>query len=162
MISVGRDRKVRLFRMLRLFRMIIVAFVAVPIIISVGMLGNSMVRAALTGRATGTVIRYDYRNSATDENSRKPVVIFTVPTGDAVEFYSWLGAPWEHYEVGQEVPVVYDTADPSQAEIADFWTLWMLPLLFIGAGFMTAGFGFLITRRIRKVLNDIPGRTHAG
>jgi hypothetical protein len=40
------------------------------------------------------------------------------------------------YQVGDSVPVLYDPSNPAMAVIANFDTMWLLPLILVGCGIL--------------------------
>ena len=47
-----------------------------------------------------------------------------------------------YYHVGDQVPIIYDGANPSHAVINKFSTIWFDTIFFSLAGLIVAGFGF--------------------
>lgn len=74
-------------------------------------------------RVMGTVTLIEERlgqhvnGSWTGGSSYRPVVRFRTLAGEEIETITNLGSPLAAPPVGQEVPVVYDSADPTLAEI---------------------------------------------
>ena len=80
-----------------------------------------------------------------------PQVVFQIPNGQTFKFQSEVGSQPPAFNVGQQVEVVYQTANPNQAEIDSMMSLWFQPgcmllmgLLFLVLGFVLSGFGILI------------------
>jgi hypothetical protein len=62
--------------------------------------------------------------------------------GASVAFKAKPGLLWASpFDVGERVTVAYDEADPQDAKIVSFWTLWLMPasLMLFGAGCLLAG-----------------------
>ena len=70
-----------------------------------------------------------------------PVVRFHTPNGVEYEFKSEHGSRPSMYKVGQKVTVLYDPADPEQADIRSAVGRWLAPavMVFIGLGFICGG-----------------------
>ena len=85
----------------------------------------------------GTVVELKQRVS-TDDNKKKvsyaPVVTFVTGTGKKIEFLSTAGSNPPAYTVGQKVEVLYLPADPRNARIHDFISLWGIELILGLAG----------------------------
>lgn len=75
-----------------------------------------------------------------------PVVRFQPASGDEIQFRSNVGSNPAGYRQGEQVPVLYDPAQPAEARIRSFFQLWLLPLVlgFIGAVFAIVGTGLAI------------------
>jgi len=86
-----------------------------------------------------------------------PVVRFTTPSREVIEFQSEYGARPSIYKIDQKVNVVYDPADPHNAEIRSGLSRWLVPgiLFFIGSIFLCGGcmtfFAFVIMRNAGSV-----------
>lgn len=97
----------------------------------------------------GTVVE-EYRSS----NSTYPVVEFAAGNGKTIRFHGSTGnsgAP--DYEVGTQIKVLYDPANPAEAQIADFEQFWLGPLAvsIFGFLFLLAGIGsFFLVRNSDK------------
>lgn len=88
-----------------------------------------------TVRTGGTVIALKRERGAKGFAEDHPVVRFVPPeTGETVEFRSRFGMWPSPFSVAQSVEVAYDPADPAQARINSFWTIWFLPLLLAAFG----------------------------
>jgi len=104
---------------------------------------ESMAFLDTAARTDGTVIALKRERSAKGMALDHPVVRFTHPeSGEAVEFKSRFGIWPSPFAVGEPVEVAYDPADPSQAKIDSFWTIWLLPLLLalFGLACLVAGY----------------------
>jgi len=102
-------------------------------------------------RATGLVVDnawLDNRMQGGDETPGgwAPVVRYEHTSGSPTTFTSGVSSyPDPRYTVGDEVDVLFDADDPAGAEIADFWTLWLVPLVLSGIGAVMALFGGILT-----------------
>lgn len=110
------------------------------------------VRRQLAGsaKATGKVVGF-----GTIQGQRGylycPQVEFQIPTGQTIKFQSEVGSQPPAYNIGQQVQVVYQTSNPSKAEIDSAMALWFAPgcmslmgLAFLFMGVVLFGFGLLI------------------
>jgi hypothetical protein len=96
--------------------------IAVPV-------AHQLVLATKTGRATGTVVdhtlfpgsgKMDHILYATGaSNTLRPVIEFRTASGALQRFQNPKTWPGVADQMGQEVPVAYDPADPSQATVDD-------------------------------------------
>lgn|GEM_PF-1639268 len=137
-------------------------FILLFFLVGLGCLVYAPVKAVKTAMfiaraqtAVGTVVSYQMdSNRARSSNGRTsmsttyaPEVTFTAPDGRTVEFRSQLSSSSMHYGIGQTVPVYFDPAHPSQAEIKSFIPLWM-PIIFVsglGLAFCALSGGALFT-----------------
>ena len=92
-------------------------------------------RRALLHRAQGTVVRMEY----TMGRMQAPVVAFVGPNGP-VEFRSSIGSSPPAFRVGEIVTVLFDPAQPTNAQLDSFWDKWLLPGVL---GFIGVVFGFM-------------------
>ena len=107
-------------------------------------------------RADGIVTDLDMRSDS-DGSAYYPVVSFTTKEGKEVTFTSSTGGNPPPKRRGAEVEVLYDAANPEEAEINSFFALWFGPLLvgglfgtlfpLIGAFAMIGGLRDRATRR---------------
>ena len=80
-------------------------------------------------QTTGTVVAL----AAKPGNRRNiycPVVEFTTPAGEKIQFTSEFGSNPASDKVGDVVRVRYDSADPQKAEVESDMTTWLGPLVF--------------------------------
>jgi Protein of unknown function (DUF3592) len=80
-----------------------------------------------------------------------PQVEFAIPGGQTFRFQSETGSQPPSYSIGQQVEVVYQTANPNQAEINSVMALWFTPgctvlmaVLFSLLGSALFGIGALV------------------
>ncbi len=111
--------------------------------------------AASASRATGTVVDtttawVDPSGSGPIDNTgawlRFPVVRYQTANGQTVTFRSRTGTQPSPYHVGQQVPVLYNPADPRDARINTFVMTGLLPgcLVAFGAFFFVLGVVILL------------------
>src|SRR6218665_1718264 len=103
--------------------------------------------------AQGTVIEMIARRS---DNSTTycPVVRFKAKTGQEITFTSSVSSNPPSYSVDETVEILYDPADPKEANINGFASLWLVPLILgiLGTIFFLIGalsylFGYLKNKR---------------
>jgi len=98
---------------------------------------------ATAQNATGTVIeirkQYFGRNTISI-----PLLEFPVPENRAHRAESWMGSGFGGFTVGQTVPVRYDPANPSRAEVDTFAVMWGRALLRAGYALFFLGLGAVL------------------
>ncbi|AWK06744.1 DUF3592 domain-containing protein [Flavobacterium crocinum] len=104
-------------------------------------------------KAQGTVIEMIARRS---DNSTTycPVVNFKTKAGQEITFTSSVSSNPPSYSVDETVEVLYDPAEPKEASINGFATLWLVPLILgiLGTIFFLIGslaflFGYLKNKK---------------
>jgi hypothetical protein len=85
-------------------------------------------------RAQGTVIRLDERSGSGSRSVYYPVYTFQDSQGKQHEIYSSSGSYPPSYEVGEKVTVLYQSDNPSNAEIDSFMDKWLFTVLLAGFG----------------------------
>lgn len=111
-------------------------------------------------RAEGTVVELNRtvsKNNRTDPLERntsisyKPVVHFVTAKGEKIELYSIMGSNPPMYHKGQKVEVFYLPAEPHNARIHDFFSLWGVALLLglVGGVFFLTGGGMMLVSSLR-------------
>jgi len=92
-------------------------------------------------KAEGTVVDLEYSGNSKKSGGYRPVVVFFTPKGDRIRFASSLSSDPPMYERGETVTVVYQTDNPSDARISDFFSIWSIPLILgtVGGMFFLAG-----------------------
>ena len=105
----------------------------------------------------GTVIEMIARRS---DNSTTycPVVSFKTKLGQEITFTSSISSNPPSYTVNEKVKILYDPADPKEAVINGFASLWLVPLILstIGTIFFLIGslsflFGYLKKRKAQNL-----------
>ena len=93
----------------------------------------------------GTVIDLQVSRSS-DSYTYRPVVRFTTPGGEAMEFVSSVGSNPPSYDRGETVDILYLPNSPRDARIGDFFSLWGAPLILgvLGSVFFLTGFGIIL------------------
>ena len=111
--------------------------------------------------AQGTVVELLRSQSGSDSPTYRPVVRFNAAGGQAVEFTSRAGSNPPSYRKGEQVEVFYKPADPQNAMINGFFSLWGGPSIVGGLGtvfFLIGGGIWLFT--LLKGQRDDYLRTH--
>jgi hypothetical protein len=72
-----------------------------------------------------------------------PVIEFTTHAGQTIRFEADLGFYPSPPKRGQQVPVVYDPADPRQARLNTPAARWFVPGVWAGFGFISSTLGYL-------------------
>jgi hypothetical protein len=125
--------------------------IGIAVVIS-GIFAMLKVRRQLAGsaKATGKVVGFG-RIQGKSGYLYCPQVEFQIPNGQTIKFQSETGSQPPAYNVGQQVEIVYQTANPNKAEIDSMMALWFAPgcmslmgLLFMFVGFVLFAFGVLI------------------
>lgn len=97
---------------------------------------------------TGTVVDL-VAHRGSKSTTYAPVVTFTAPDGNDTRFDSAISSGSPDYAVGQSVPVRFDPADPSHAEIDAFIPLWFpfIIMAVLGTCFVALPAGQIILIR---------------
>jgi Protein of unknown function (DUF3592) len=105
-------------------------------------------------RTEGTVVALR-RQVSSDSTTYVPVVRFQLAHRH-IEFDSGIGSRPPRYTVGEKVPVLYQPANPYQAKIDSFLSLWFGPVLLAGMGsiFCLVGAGLMLATRTRSRTDD--------
>jgi len=100
---------------------------------------------ATAARGDGVVIDLIASRDSESETYH-PRVRFTTANGEAVEFTGSMGSDPPGFDIGEQVSVLYDPANPNDARIDAFFQLWFAPLMLgiLGTFFITAGGGLTI------------------
>jgi hypothetical protein len=98
--------------------------------------------------APGTVIALE-RSHSSSSNSYYPVVRYRTAAGQDLTFRSSFGSNPPSHAVGEQVELLYNESDPSDARIKSFFALWGGQAIFgaIGAVFALVGGGIIYWRR---------------
>lgn len=84
-------------------------------------------------RTTGNVVRLEESDSGEGGCCVYSPVIEFVAGGQTYSFESDNASDPPAYQVGQEVPVLYDSANPETAQINSFVERWVFPIIIIPA-----------------------------
>lgn len=108
-------------------------------------------------RTDGTVVALTEHTSTNNLGRRStswyPTVAYTVD-GRQYEFESSVGSNPPTYAEGDTVPVAYDPADPSDAQIATFWSAYLGPMIFGGLGIVFTPLGTVLFVKGRRLLRE--------
>ena len=85
-----------------------------------------------------------------------PRVRFVTEDGITKEFQSRVGASPPAYRLGEKVKVLYDPANPYDAQVASFLSLWGLPLLLFVMGAFFIFFGLVSINYYMKLKRASP------
>lgn len=110
-------------------------------------------------RTEGTVVDVVARTSTTEDSDGRsrestayhPTVRFRAD-GRTYTFTSSTGSDPPAYEVGDRVPVVYDPADPGDARVNTFWSLYLAPIVLGGLAVVFLAVGVPLFRHGRSRL----------
>jgi len=98
------------------------------------------------GKVIGYEDRYDYDEGTTDYY---PVVEYSLAQGGPSTFTSSVGG-MKSYDIGAEVEVLYDPAQPGNTVIKSFKELYLAAILFGLLGAVFFGFGAMMALMIRS------------
>lgn len=109
-------------------------------------------RLTKSGTSTKAIVtRLEWRPSSFNDNAVDTgdyAPEFTFESGDGAKHVvvSKFGSSPCPYAVGQEISVLYDPANPGDAEVNSFGTLWVLPgiLGLVGIVMMSVGIGLYL------------------
>ncbi|WP_125722859.1 DUF3592 domain-containing protein [Flavobacterium ustbae] len=88
----------------------------------------------------------------------KPVVSYTTKEGKQIEFTSSVSSNPPSYHEGESVEIFYDPADPYDADINGFASLWLAPLILgiLGTVFFLIGFLIILFGKMKeKKIDDL-------
>jgi len=115
---------------------------------------HSFARAAV--RTTGEVVSYHEIRDG-DETRYRPRVRFRTATGEIITTSGQLAAAAKRFEIGTQVPVVYQPAKPTEARVALFTDNWLGASIAVVIGVAGLAGGLLVRRSLRREL----GKTSA-
>jgi hypothetical protein len=89
------------------------------------------------------------RSRSSDSTAYYPVIKYKTKSGQERTFRSNTGSSPPSYDVGEKVEVMYDVAEPSDARIRSFFSIWGGPAIvgLLGTLFGVIGGGILYVRR---------------
>ncbi|MEM8603584.1 MAG: DUF3592 domain-containing protein, partial [Cyanobacteria bacterium P01_H01_bin.121] len=101
--------------------------------------------------AEGTVIEL-IRSRSNDSTTYRPIVQFTSPSGEPIEFVSSVGSNPPRYKPGQTVAILYNPENPQNARLDGFFALWGSSLILggIGTSFTATGIGLWVGERQQR------------
>lgn len=92
----------------------------------------------------GTVIRMMYSHSSEGGGGYSPVYQFKTIEGRLVEKQDSLSSNPPMFTEGQTIDVLYEPANPENARIKKWMSLYFLPLLLGGMGLIFGGIGVVL------------------
>lgn len=100
--------------------------------------------------AQGTVVELISKRSS-NSIMYTPVISFITKEDHKIEFSSSVSGNPPSYSVGETVEVIYNSEEPNKADINDFESLWLAPLIIgiLGTAFFLVGF-LIILNGIKK------------
>lgn len=107
---------------------------------------------------TGTVAAL-HPSSGGNGTVYRPEVTFTDKKGQQHTHYSGVGSYPPSYEVGEHVPIIYNSDDPKDATVDSFLALWMLPVAFANAAFFLFAGGLACLLYGPRILRRLSGAT---
>ena len=124
-------------------------------LVSVGSLLHTSAFIARSSTTTGTVIAFEQHQDDVSGQTFSPIFSYVARDGSAHTGHSNSSSNPPGFEVGEKVPVRYETRNPSNARIATYWQTWALATAFAIASSVTwlVGLFFrwkVIKRRTRK------------
>jgi hypothetical protein len=102
-------------------------------------------------RAEGTVVDL-IESRSSDSTTYRPVVNFTATSGRTIGFASSSGSNPPSYDRGDKVDVFYLPADPENARIDGFFSLWggATILAGLGSAFLIVGAGLMLVPMLKR------------
>lgn len=96
-----------------------------------------------TVSTSGTIVHCNEVTDSQGSTSCQPTVQFQTQTGQTITFISSVGSD---YKQGDAVTVAYHPANPYDARISDFGSIWALPIVFGSLGLLglVSGLFFLV------------------
>ncbi len=106
--------------------------------------------------AKGVVIDLVSSRDSKGSVTYSPTVEFTTLDAQKITFQSGMGSNPPSYSVGESVDLLYDAAQPNQARINSFFSLWGAATIVGGLGFVffLVGVGIFLSQRAKKNLNE--------
>jgi ABC-type antimicrobial peptide transport system permease subunit len=124
-------------------------------LVAIGSFLNTAVFVARSSTTTGTVISFEQHQDDVSGQTFSPIFTYVAPDGSAQTGHSNSSSNPPGFEIGEKVPVRYETRNPSNARIATYWQTWALATAFAIASAVTwlVGLFFrwkVIRRKTRK------------
>lgn len=104
-------------------------------------------------RTEGTVTDFSTWNSAPNKWHNTPTFSFTDQSGKVVTVQSKNDISQSEAPVGSRVPVVYQPAQPENAEIPFVWPLWNKTIILFLMGFLFAVPGIIVWLGQKEIIN---------
>ena len=124
---------------------------SVVFIIGFCMLTRAYHFVAHATKTTGKVVAIDH-GDADGVTTVHPVFVFTDAAGIEHRCRSPYGSSTFFFAPGEQVTVLYDAAVPTHAKIDSFQSIWLFPLVFMGAGvlFVTNHYRWIRKMKLEK------------
>jgi len=105
--------------------------------------------------ATGEVVSYIEK---TEDGAVKfrPRIRFRTESGSIVTTSGQLSASSKRFEIGTQVPMLYEPAKPMEARVALFTDNWLGACIAVLVGLVGVAGGMLLRRSIRRELGNAP------
>ena len=100
-------------------------------------------------RTTGEVVS-QFETHEDGKTKYRPRVRFRTEDGDIVTISGQLATDSPRFAVGEQVPVVYRAAQPTEGRISRFTDNWLGPSLAALIGVVGMAGGFLVRRSVRR------------
>jgi hypothetical protein len=108
-------------------------------------------------QATGVVVENTAAmNSADNQVSYQPKIRFQTREGQEITVISSAGRGEAEFRVGEEVAMLYDPQQPTDAMINTFWHRWLLPIGAFGFGFLLM-MAAIVIRSFRPSNREVVG-----
>jgi len=106
-------------------------------------------------RTHGQVIDLVPRTDSDNDVEYAPTFRFVAESGQTFTVTSSVASNPSGFEAGETVEVLYRKGDPSSAQIASFWQLWLVPVIFgaigVAHGLIGGAIFFVLRRRDRHI-----------
>jgi len=116
---------------------------------------NTLSFARDAAKTTGEVVSY-IENRDGDDIRYRPRIRFKTEAGDIITTSGQLSAASKRFEIGAQVPVVYQRGKPTEARVALFVDNWLGASLAALIGLVGVAGGFLVRRSVRRELAKLP------
>jgi len=99
-------------------------------------------------KAVAIIKSFKITTSSKGMTHKHPVLIFQSADGAAIEFTADSPMLFNKYKVGDNVEIIYNSANPEEAQINTFYDLWLFPVAI-----MVVGLGLIpiIWRELKKM-----------
>jgi hypothetical protein len=104
-----------------------------------------------TGRATGEVVSYREIQDG-DKALQRPRIRFETVTGEIITMDGQFFTAVKRFQIGQQVPVIYQLKDPLKARVSLFVDNWIGPTIAAVVALAGIAGGLLVRRSVRREL----------
>ncbi|WP_306733966.1 DUF3592 domain-containing protein [Marimonas arenosa] len=124
-------------------------------VIGVFMLYQATQFAAVAVTTTGTVVDIEIDRSFDSETGSESVTYrptFEYSAVDGVKRNAKTVAASSSYDypIGARVQILYNPDDPQTVRVSGFWSVYLLPIVFVAVGVLLIGLGFIVVRFLRN------------